>query len=62
MDKPAFKPELRLIIQASVPVEEIFEADEIYKQLKILLKNYNENVTINGQILKNLQPCCREKN
>jgi hypothetical protein len=61
METPSFKPELRVVIQASVPVEEIIEAEELYRQLKEMLKNYSENVTLNGQIMKMLEPCCKEK-
>jgi len=61
MEPPPFKSELRLIIQAGVPVEEIIEGEELYRQLKEMLKNYSENVTLNGQIMKMLEPCCKEK-
>ena len=58
---PPFKSELRLILQASVPIEEIIEGEELYRQLKEILKNYSENVTLNGQIMKMLEPCCKKK-
>ena len=56
-----FKSELRLIIQTSVPVEEVIEAEELYRQLKEILRNYSPNVTIHGQILQTLEPCCKDK-
>lgn len=61
MEQPPFKSELRLIIQASVPVEEIIEAEELYRQLKEILKNYSEKVSLNGQIMKMLEPCCKDR-
>jgi hypothetical protein len=60
MSEP-FKPQLRLVIQASVPVEEIIEGEELYRQLKELLVNYSENCTINGQLVKILEPCCKDR-
>jgi hypothetical protein len=59
MSEP-FKPQLRLVIQASVPVEEIIEGEEFYRQIKEMLLNYSENVTINGQLIKILEPCCKK--
>jgi predicted permease len=59
--KPPFTPELRLIGQFSVPVEEIIEGEELYRQLKEMLKNYSPNITLNGQVMKMLEPCCKDK-
>lgn len=56
-----FKSELRLIGQFSVPVENAEDADILYDELKMFLKKYSPNVTLNGQIMKMLEPCCREK-
>jgi nucleoside diphosphate kinase len=60
METP-FKPELRLIVQSSVPIEEILEGEELYRQLKEMLKSYSPEVTLNGQIIKMLEPCCKKK-
>jgi len=56
-----FKPVLRLIMQTSVPVEDVIEGEELYRQLGEMLKNYGPEVTVNGQILKMLEPCCKKK-
>lgn len=61
MPNEPFESELRLIGQFSVPVEEIIEAEELYRQLKEILKNYSPEITLNGQVLKMLEPCCKEK-
>lgn len=57
----AAKLELRLYFQASVPVETAVEGEELYRQLKKMLQNYSEQTTFNGQIMKMLEPCCKEK-
>jgi len=57
----ALKPKLRLIIQGSIPIEDIIEGEELYRQLKVMLQSYTEQITFNGQITKILEPCCREQ-
>jgi hypothetical protein len=55
--EPIIKP-LRLIFQGSVTVENAEDADIIYDQLKTFVKCYGRDCTLNGQIMKMLEPCC----
>ena len=56
-----FKPQFRLIIQASIPIDmpEIGEAE--YNNLRIFLLAISRDITLNGQIMKALEPCCKKK-
>jgi len=54
-------PELRLILQSSIPVQGILEAEAIYKELKIFLLTFSPRITVNAQIVKILEPCCKER-
>lgn len=56
-----FKPQLRLTIQASVPISTADEGDAEYKNLKVFLLAISRNITLNGQITKMLEPCCKEQ-
>lgn len=60
MEKP-FKPELRLIVQASIPVQNDTEGDAEYENLKTFLLAISPDITMNGQIIKMLEPCCQKK-
>lgn len=60
MDKP-FKSQLRLIVQASIPVEGDKQGDALYNELKIYLLAWSKDITLNGQITKTLEPCCKKK-
>jgi len=61
MAKEPFKPQLRLIVQASIPITEEQQGDILYGELKIFLRSWSEDVTLNGQIMKMLEPCCKER-
>jgi len=54
------EPELRVVFQASVPIDNIYEGEQIYNRIKKVMLNYSERITMNGQITKNLEPCCRK--
>jgi hypothetical protein len=56
-----FKPQMSLLIHATIPVEEKIEAEELYRQLKEMLINYSPKIQIFGQINETLEPCCGEK-
>ena len=55
------KPELRLIMQCSIPIEESLEGEVFYKILKDVIQNHSADSTINGQVIKMLEPCCNKK-
>ncbi|MCJ7777743.1 MAG: hypothetical protein MUP16_05460 [Sedimentisphaerales bacterium] len=61
MANEQFKSELRLIGQFSVPVEDTLEGEELYRQLKEILKYHSPNMSLNGQLMKSLEPCCKKK-
>ena len=55
------KTESRLIIQGSIPVDDFFTGDIIYKQLKEIFAGFDASSTLNGQIVKMCEPCCSKK-
>jgi len=55
------KPELRLIMQCSIPIEEIAEGEAFYDTMKEIMQNHSDKSTVNGQIIKMLEPCCNKK-
>lgn len=57
MDKP-FVPELRLIINASIPIPSEADGQAEYKNLKISLLAISKNVIMTAHIIKVLEPCC----
>lgn len=59
-NEPIIKP-LRLIFQGSVTVENAEDADIIYDELKTFVKSHGPDSTLNGQVIKMLEPCCKEK-
>lgn len=52
------KPSTRLVVQFSMPVEDITEGELIYEQIKEVLKTINEKVIITSQVTKMLESCC----
>lgn len=56
-----FKPQLRLVIQVSIPLTSTEEGDAEYKNLKVFLLAISPDITLNGQIVKMLEPCCKER-
>ena len=56
-----FKPQLRLVFQGSVPFEEPAQAEAWYTMLKEMVKSQSLNATLNGQVVKVLEPCCSDK-
>jgi len=61
MTPPLFKSELRLIVQVSLPCEDILDGVAIYQTLKDMFVIYDPNVTMSGQLVKMLEPCCKER-
>jgi hypothetical protein len=56
-----FTPETRLVFQGSIQVESAAAGETLYKELQIWLKSWTSKITINGQIIRLLEPCCKEK-
>ena len=61
MTNEPFKPEMFLQLHARIPIEEKIEGEELYRQLKEMLKNYSEKINLWGQINETLEPCCTDK-
>jgi len=61
METPPFKSELRLIFQGTIPIATDTVGSELYNELKVFLLSWDPNVTLNGQIIKMLEPCCNKK-
>lgn len=60
MTKPIIQP-LRLVVQASIPIDTNIEGEVEYDNLKIFLLAISPDITLNGQIIKMLEPCCKNK-
>lgn len=61
MKNEPFKPQLRLIVQASIPVMGEQQGDILYNEIKIFLLAWHKDITLNGQTVKMLEPCCKER-
>jgi hypothetical protein len=61
MEKPEFKPELRLVFQGNIPIENILEAQAWYEALKEMVIFQSPKSMLSGQIIKILEPCCQQK-
>jgi len=61
MENPQFKSELRLVFQGSIPFENPEYAEIWYTMLKEMVKSQSPIGTVNGQIMKMLEPCCSKK-
>jgi hypothetical protein len=61
MPNESFKPELRLVFQGSIPFEEPAQAESWYNMLKEMVKTQSPRATLNGQVMKMLEPCCGER-
>ncbi len=61
MAKEIFKPQLRLVVQASVPITSAEEGDAEYENLKVFLLAISPDISLNGQLMKMLEPCCKKK-
>ena len=53
--------ELRLMFQGSIPFETTEHAEEWYIMLKEMTMSQSLKSTLNGQILKMLEPCCDDR-
>lgn len=59
MKLPPTKLELRLTIQGSIPVDDIYQGEELYNALKKFIKNYSDRSILSGQVTKHLELCCQ---
>jgi len=50
--------EIRLVFQASVPFDDFLNAQAWYAMLKEMVKTQSPRSSLNGQIMKMLEPCC----
>jgi hypothetical protein len=55
------KREIRLMFQGSIPVPDIQSSEDLYEQLKNLVKTTSPKSTLNGQVIKMLEPCCGDR-
>lgn len=60
-NKEPTKREIRLVFQGSIPVPGAQEGEDLFEQLKNLVKTTDPRSTLNGQIVKMLEPCCGDK-
>lgn len=60
MTNPIRQP-LRLVIQASIPIQTTIQGELEYDNLKIFLLAISPDITLNGQIMKMLEPCCKKQ-
>lgn len=51
----------RLIIQGSIPILSFEDGLDEYDNLKIFLKAISPDITLSGQIISMLEPCCKSK-
>lgn len=56
-----FDPRLRLIVQASIPVLSAEDGQDEYHNLKTFLLAISPDITLNGQLMSMLEPCCKKK-
>lgn len=61
MANEPYKPQLRLVVQASIPIDNIALAEAEYNNLKVFLLAITPDITLNGQIVKMLEPCCKKR-
>ena len=52
---------MRLTCQFSIPVQAEEEATQIYNEMKVFLRSFNPDVTLNGQVMMLLEPCCKKE-
>jgi hypothetical protein len=58
--KELFVPTMRLGIQASLPVESQIESTQMYEEIKRFFQSYHSDITLNGQVIMMLEPCCKK--
>lgn len=49
------------MFQGSITVFSAADAEIVYDELKIFVKSHGTESTINGQVIKLMEPCCKEK-
>lgn len=59
-NKP-FVPSMRLTCQCSIPVQTEEESKALYNELKIFLLAFSTDITLNGQVVMMLEPCCKKQ-
>jgi len=57
---PEIKPETRLVFQGSIPFDDPVNAEIWYTMLREMVKSQSDKSTVNGQIIKMLEPCCKK--
>jgi hypothetical protein len=60
-EKPEFKPVLRLQIVISMVVADTPTGEDCYRDLKVSLSLAWPGISISGNIVKMLEPCCGPK-
>jgi len=55
------KHEIRLVFQGSIPFDTDEHAESWYMMLKEMVASQSPRATLNGQIIKMLEPCCGDK-
>jgi len=60
-DTPIFKPILRLQIIISVVIPDAATGEDMYNTLKENLRSQVKDISISGNIVKMLEPCCGPK-
>jgi hypothetical protein len=56
-----FKPQARLMIQGSIPVEDLVHGEQLYIMLKEIFLTSSPKSSIAGQISMQLEPCCKDR-
>lgn len=52
---------LKLVFQGNITISCEQAGEEFYNDLKIFLKSVDPQGTLNGQIMKMLEPCCKKR-
>ena len=61
MENPQKTSEIRLVFQGSIPFEVPEHAEIWYAMLKEMVTTQSAKGTLNGQLMKMLEPCCSKK-
>jgi hypothetical protein len=48
------------VINGTIPVEDFYSGECIYKELKEIFKAFDQNAILFGQITQPLEPCCKK--
>jgi hypothetical protein len=61
MSTEPFKAQLRLTFQCSIPFDDPLHAEEWYRMLREMVMEQSPLSTLNGQVMKMLEPCCGDR-